>query len=202
MNTRLQQKKKDRSAGFTLVELMVSLTLFTIVVLAAVSSLYTVNSASRKVQAMRTVMDNLNFAVESMSRTIRTGSDFICGGQGNIASPNCSFINQVGSDRLLVNATLGLDAGETQIVEYRLDTHPNGNGALQKQVWSSGIPGGWIAMTTPEIDIDQLSFYVDGVGTADTKQPGVQMVIRGVVTTTADISPFIIQTYVSQRAGE
>lgn len=200
--TRLQKNKKQYSAGFTLVELMVALTLFTIVVLAAVSSLYTVNSASRKVQAMRTVMDNLNFAVESMSRTIRTGSDLICGGQGNIATPNCPFINQIGSDRLLVNATLGLDAGQTQIVEYRLSTHPNGNGALQKQVWDNGIAGGWIAMTTPEIDIDQLLFYVDGVGTTDTKQPGVQIVIRGVATTVADTAPFAIQTYVSQRAGE
>lgn len=189
--------KQFSQKGFTLVELMVSLTLFTIVVLAAVSTLYTVNAASRKVQAMRTVMDNLNFAVESMSRTIRTGTGIVCGGAGSV-NPNCSFETQSGDDALLVQSTLG----QEQTVEYRLGTHQNGNGAIQKRQTQGGITSEWIAMTTPEIDIDQLMFYVDGVGAGDARQPSVQIVVNGIATTISDVAPFAIQTYVSQRAGE
>lgn len=77
----MKKSSIHNQAGFTLVELMVSLSLFIIVVLALIGSLYTVNDASRRVQAMRTVMDNLNFAMEHMSRNIRTSEAIVCGSQ-------------------------------------------------------------------------------------------------------------------------
>lgn len=190
-------KNTTKQSGFTLIELMVALTLFTVVVLAAVSSLFTVNSASRKVQAMRIVMDNLNFAVESISRTVRTGSTFVCGGYGSV-TPNCPFSSQSPSDRLLVTPTLGT----ASLVEYKRDLHVNGNGGIFKRTQESGVWSSWIAMTTPEINVQSLSFFVDGAGSADTAQPSVQIFINGVAATASDVSPFAIQTYISQRAGE
>lgn len=189
--------KQKIQSGFTLVELMVALTLFTVVVLAAISSLFTVNSASRKVQAMRILMDNLNFAVESISRTARTGSTFVCGGYGSV-TPNCPFANQNASSQLLITPTLGSAA----LVEYKRDLHPNGNGGIFKRTQESGVWSGWVAITTPEINIQSLSFFVDGADTLDTKQPSIQMFVNGTATTVSEVSPFAIQTYISQRAGE
>lgn len=176
--------------GFTLVELMVSLTLFTIVVLAVVSSLYTVNNASRKVQGMRIVMDNLNFAVESMSRTIRTGSQIGCGSSSGV---DCPFLVQGINDTLIVKSTF--DGGN--LVRYRLF-----GGVIQKSVNTSGFWGNWVALTTPEINVQNLSFYVDGANSADTKQTNVQIFVNGIATAASEVAPFAIQTYVSQRAAE
>ena len=194
-------KKHSRQHGFTLVELMVALSLFTIVVLAAVSSLYSVNNASRKVTAMRSVLDNLNFAIESMSRTIRTGSGITCGGTSNqTGSRNCEYATGKPSGQLLLNSTLG----EDQQVEYRWWTHEtNGNGNIEKRIMDQfGTWSNWISLTSPEIDVEKLEFYVDGAEPADLRQPSVIIFVQGVASAGENISPFAIQTYISQRSAE
>lgn len=195
-----KNKKHNRSqAGFTLVELMVSLMIFVVVVLAAVGSLYTVNNASRKVQAMRSVLDNLTFALEAMSRTVRTSSSVVCGGSSNISgNPNCPFSSQANNDMLLVASTLGSE----QLIEYRLGYHPNANGAIQKRIQEGGVWTNWISLTAPEINIDRLSFYVDGADALDGKQTAVQFFVQGEATANGESSPFAVQTYISERASE
>lgn len=205
---------KHLQSGFTLVELMVSLSLFVVVVLALVSSLYSVNNASRKVTAMKSVLDNLNFALESMSRTIRTGSSVVCGGVLNgsynpsgdpAGTYNCSIATatQTPGARLLVASTLGSD----QLVEYQWAISPTTGttGEIEKRVQDqNGIWGSWVALTAPEIDVQKLSFYVDGADAGDGKQPSVIMFVQGVATAAGEgnVAPFSIQTYVSQRAAE
>ena len=192
-----QQSDLPKQAGFTLIELMVSLMLFTIVVLAAVGSLYTVNNASRKVQAMRSVIDNLNFGMESMSRTIRTGSGIACGGESNIGTPNCRLEDQNPGTVLFIESTLGVE----QPVEYQLGVNIDGTGGtIQKRFKEAGVWTNWIDITAPEINIENLSFYVDGAEDIDTVQPNVIIFVRGVATVDEETQPFAIQTYLSQRA--
>lgn len=198
----LKQKPSQAQAGFTLIELMVSLMLFTIVVLAAVGSLYTVNSASKKTQAMRSVVDNLNFAIESMSRTVRTSNTVVCGGVSNTSSldpitsadPNCPFNSENPSSKLLVDSTLGAD----QLVEYQLSL----SGAIEKRIRESGIWTNWVPITAPEINVTKLHFYVDGAKATDDIQPNTMIFIQGVATTAEETAPFAVQTYLSQRAVE
>jgi|SRR3989344_5029334 len=64
------------TSGFTLIELLVSVGIFAIVMLMAVSSLLSLVDLDRKAQSMKSVMNNLNFAMESMSREIKVGTDF------------------------------------------------------------------------------------------------------------------------------
>lgn len=185
--------------GFTLVELMVSLSLFIVIVIALIGSLYTVNDASRKVQAMRTVMDNLNFAVESISRTVRTSEHISCGAGGDCWFP-------IGGDSISMDSTLG----EHRKVEYRW-VIVNGKGVIQKK--STGILDDgsldltdvidWEAITAPEIDIDTVKFYVSGTSLSDQQQPRVVVTIDGVATVQGGTTiPFSIQTYLSQRTPE
>jgi prepilin-type N-terminal cleavage/methylation domain-containing protein len=203
-----KQWYNNKQKGFTLVELMVALTLFVVVVMAAVSSLFSVNNASRKVQAMRSVLDNLNFAMESMSRTIRTGNLVVCGGTKNGAYPNaggtynCVFGVDAPGEQLLVHSTLGSD----QLIEYRWGTNPdNGHGQIEKRTQdiNGNWPDNWLSLTAPEIDVQKLSFYVDGADTTDTSQPNVILFVQGIAAADADnVSPFAVQTYISQRAIE
>jgi prepilin-type N-terminal cleavage/methylation domain-containing protein len=199
-------RRSTAKAGFTLVELLVSLALFTVVVVAAVGSLYTINQASVKVNAMRTVLDNLNFATESMNRTIRTGSDLVCGGTltGSYSSdgkytggsPNCPFGSSGGSPLLSLNSTLGQDTGGLQY-QYNHVNHD-----IEKCVDTNGSLSNCVALTAPEVNVTSLTFYVDGATLSDNKQPSVIMMIQGVATAADGTQPFAIQTYISQRAAE
>ncbi len=201
-------KTHTSQSGFTLVELMVSLSLFIIVVLALVGSLYNVNNASRKVQAMRTVMDNLNFSMESMARTIRTGENIKCNGDNNQGDPNCSLRYTTGGDTLSVKSTLG----ENARITYSYEKDPaTGRGTLYKQrdeLDTNGNTisiGDTVALTSPEIDVQSFRFYVQGVDTSftDQVQPSVIIKMEGVATAGADnVAPFAIQTMLSQRAPE
>lgn len=199
-------RKQSLQSGFTLVELLVSLALFTIVVVAAVGSLYTINQASVKVNAMRTVLDNLNFATESMSRTIRTSSSIICGGVSNLtqSQPNCPFGNSNGpAQEISFVSTL---AGSTGGLDYRRVSIPGsttGAHEIQKCAVQNNTLLNCVAVTAPEMNVTQLYFYVDGVGANDGKQPSVTMIMQGVANAgTGNIAPFAVQTFISQRAAE
>lgn len=65
-------KKVFYKKGFTLVELMVSIALFSIVILVAISAVVTIVDVNRKSQSLTSVMTNFNFAVDAMTRTIKT----------------------------------------------------------------------------------------------------------------------------------
>lgn len=192
-------KKTSTQQGFTLVELIVSLGLFVVVIIAAVGSLYSVNNAARKVEAMRTVLDNLNFAIESMSRTIRTGTDVVCGSGVQSSQNNCSFSATFNNpaEEISIQSTLGTQG----LVRYRW-VDVGGRGEIQK--WSDGD---WVSLTAPGIDIQQASFFVDGAnspitGGDDAIQPSVMMLIQGVATAGENTAPFAIQTLVSVRTVE
>lgn len=190
--------KKDTQSGFTLVELLVALTLFTFVVLAAVSSLYAVNNASRKVEAMRGVLDNLNFAMESMSRTIRTSDTIICGGDANPlgATHNCPFPTGPLTNRISMHSTLVTSA----TVEYRLNTTTH---QVEKRKNEGSGYSNWIALTAPEINVQSLNFYVSGADSYDSAQPSVIIMIAGIATTSeGETTPFALHTLISQRVAE
>jgi len=178
------------SRGFTLVELIVSLGLFVIVIVAAVSSLASVNTAARKVEAMRSVLDNLNFAIESMSRTIRTGTQITCGAAGSAS--DCSFFTDNSSSQISLEKTIGVD--ETVTFRHWV---VNNNGEIQK---CTG--GNCVALTAPGIDVESLRFYVDGAPVGDSLQPAVRMIVAGTATAGGNIAPFVIQTTVSVRTVE
>lgn len=197
--------KQSLQSGFTLVELLVSLSLFTVIVLAAVGSLYTVNQASVKVNAMRTVLDNLNFATESLSRTIRTGENIVCNGPGvQIGGSSCAMGTTSGSDHLSLDSTIG----GNKAIQYRW-VKIGGKGTIQRcGVNGASLTGtlnsaSCVSLTAPEIDIQRMTFFVDGADANDSKQPGVMILMQGVADAGhGNIAPFAVQTYVSQRAGE
>lgn len=185
--------------GFTLIELLVSLSLFIIVVLALVSALYNINNASRKVQAMRSVIDNLNFALESMSRTVRTGSHIVCdGGPSTSGGRKPCWVNKAldqGTTHISVDSTVGAP----RTVEYKL-----GDKNIERCIRAKdGVCGDWVPITAPEIEIERLQFFIDGAATDDGRQPGVMMMVQGVAHAGqgSDL-PFSVQTYLSQRVVE
>ncbi len=70
--------KHTNKRGFTLVEMIVSLAIFSIVATVSLGALVSIVSANKKAQTLQSTITNLNFALESMSRDMRVGGKYHC----------------------------------------------------------------------------------------------------------------------------
>ena len=63
-------------SGYTLVELIVAVGLFALVMLLAAGAYLMMIGVNRQAQGIATGIDNLSFALETMTRSIRTGTNY------------------------------------------------------------------------------------------------------------------------------
>jgi prepilin-type N-terminal cleavage/methylation domain-containing protein len=182
---------KSKKKGFTLVELLVSVAMFTLVMFMATSAVFSIIEANRKSHTLKSVMTNLNFALESIMRDVRVGSRYSCDGGGDCPnSPGTVFAYKANRD-VDEDGIYDLTNNFDQI-EYSLDS-----GRIKKRIF--GKPA--YPITAEEIVITKLNFYVIGSGTlpGDARQPKVVIVIEGYSGEGNTRSDFSIQTTVSQR---
>ena len=177
-NIKYQIKEK----GFTLVEMLVAIGLFTVIVSFSLGAILSVFDANRRSQSASSVMTNLNFSLENMTRTVRFGDHYYCGISNNInATANCSN----GGNSLSVTF-------EGSRIIYKLE-----NGAIKI---SDNGGSSYTNITAPEVVIQHLQFYVFNTNLSDNSQPYVVAVIKGYVGNKPTIqSSFSIQTVMSQR---
>ena len=64
--------------GFTIIETMIAISLFLVVVMVGINSLLNASVIHQKSQDLRSIVDNLNFIMEDMSKNIRTGYNYHC----------------------------------------------------------------------------------------------------------------------------
>lgn len=170
-----KQKTVGRSAGkgFTLVELIVAVGIFALLMVLSVGALLAIVSANKNAQGIRSAVDNLNFSLETMARTIRTGSNYNCNGGDCSGGTSLSFTDQSGS-----------------VVTYRK------NGGEIDRIYNGAV----LAMTAPEVTINRLNFYVNGAASGDKVQPNVLIIIDGTVNYKGVLSTgFNIETLAVQR---
>ena len=177
-------------AGFTLIELLISVAVFTIVMVGAMSALLTIVNLSRKAHSLDSVMNNLNFAIDEMSRTMRVGSDYQCIGQ--VSGGNGTDCISGGT-----GVTFKDQGGAT--VTYQAVQHDQANPSLFEITKTTG--GVTEPLTAPEIYIQNLKFYVFGTAPyPDLSQPRMLIVLQGYAGENPSTrSYFKIQTTVSQR---
>lgn len=99
-------RKLSIQSGFTLIEIIVSLGVFSTVVTIAVGALLVLVAANQQLQSEQSVMTNLSFALDSMTREIRTGTAYNCdtaasytaGGNNNFFEDGANLDNIVDID--------------------------------------------------------------------------------------------------------
>ena len=64
--------------GFTLIELMTAMAIFTVIMAISMGSITGIFDANRKSRSLKTAITNLNLAVESMSKEMRFGKNYHC----------------------------------------------------------------------------------------------------------------------------
>jgi prepilin-type N-terminal cleavage/methylation domain-containing protein len=163
---------KKNASGFTLLEMVVALAVFSTVIAISLSSLLSLSDAQKKAVSFRNTQDNLNFALEKMARAIRTGSSY------NSEDSTFTYRNWQGDS-----------------VVYQLN-----NNRIEES-----FDGGanFLPLTSPEINIERLIFYIRGAEHADGIQPIVTIVVGGVSGAKQKIESKInLQFTVSQRLLE
>lgn len=197
------RKKKNTECGFTLIELMVSVAIFSIVLLFALGAILTIIDANGKARTLTSVMNNVNFAFENVTRSIKTGKEI----KVNPGVNNCGTGISVGSNESIqveaIDLTASPDTFTRVRIIYRLCTDADGHGSIEKSV--DGGP--YEKITSPDIDVDVLKFHLFADGQEFTgtdpelgKQPRVLVTIGGTVEFRRNVSSeFNIQTTVSVR---
>lgn len=184
----MPMRKIDSQRGYSLLELIVSLGIFSMVMLVVMSAYVTLISLDRKARANNQLAASLSFAVESMARSMRTGTGYAC--SANTSSPNCGASG---------GASISFVDSQSQTITYLLKS----DGSIGQCTGSPCTNSTAVSLTDHRIDISSLRFYVRGVGVGDNIQPRVTFVIAGsMVTEGGEVSTFSIQTGATQRLIE
>ena len=186
--------------AFTLIEIMVAVSIFTVVMMVGVGALLTMVQVNKRAQGINSVMNNLNAAIEQMSRSIRVGSTYYCGDSSVAPSPlTLSQTRDCAASGGLLLAFEPTNGDPTNINDqtvYRL------NGTQLERSLGSGANGTWVSLTAPEVIISSFKFYVTGstplLG-GDTAQPRVLMIVKGTATVQGGPTEFTVQSSVTQR---
>ena len=76
------ENRKYKISGFTIIEMMIAISIFLIVVMYGMNTLLSANLLKAKTENSRSILDNLSFVMEDMARNMRTGSGFRCFSRG------------------------------------------------------------------------------------------------------------------------
>lgn len=178
-------------SGYTLIELIIATGLFSLIMLLASGAYLMMIGLQRQAQGIATGIDNLSFAIETMTRDIRTGSAYSCGISLNLG--DCAVSG--GSSFTFTPSSGGVGTGVT----YKLDTQPAPNSAIR------GITKDGAMLTDPSVDITSLIFYVAGTGKppGDLAQPHVTITISGrVLYGQGKSETFHIETGATMRGSD
>ncbi len=196
---------KKISGGYTIIETMVSISIFIVIILAGMSALLNANVVHRKSQDLRSIIDSLSFVLEDISRNVRTGSTYKCFRKGVDSTPTPATVSASPTTRscsdgfgIAFETDLGLAPFTDQWVYYI------SGGKIFKSTDGANT---FTQMTSDEVVIDSISgFSVLGaeVPPGNLQQPFITIRFVGKITYKLGTSnsfetPFSLQTSASQR---
>lgn len=163
--------------GFTLMEVMVSVSIFAIIITVGIGSLLTIFGTLQKTRTDQQTMDSLSFVLDTMTRRIRTGYEYT----GDAST--ITFKDQ--------------DYGATNTpVTYTVQANPLDNDALQLVMTDVT---GTFDITPDNLIIKAFNVEITGTDATDGIQPMVQIHLAGILKNGKQESPMTIQATVSQR---
>lgn len=189
------RKTNSPRGGYTIIETMIAISLFLIIVTVGIGALLNANSLHKKSGDMRSIIDNLNFVMEDMSKNLRTGTNYHC-----IDANNPSLVDTTPRSCQDGGGGISFKAfPSTNQFVYYIGTY-NGNSGIWRSVDGAGT---FVNLLAGDITIDSLSsgFFVLGAEPPpeDLRQPFVTIKLVGTINYKDIITPFSLQTAVSQR---
>ncbi len=205
---------KKNKLGFTLIEMIVSLGVFSMVVTTAVGAVLVLISTNQRLQGEHSVMTNLAFALDTMTREIRTGYKYYCAETENIFVSGSAHESTVGTNTR--NCPNGRVSGTRQGVSfYEGGDSLTGSGANRILYYYDTTTNPKTIMrrvgnTAPQsiissgLYINDAQFYVSGSSelsaTGDPVQPTVTIYIEAQEKNDPTGKIYYLQTTVTQRS--
>ncbi len=203
---------KKISRGFTLIETMVSLALFSVVLVISGGVIVSVIDINKRNQAISAVVNNLNYSIDSMVRDIKTGYLYKCGSvsvptiEGIKADTDASLDNCATTDTITLVSTI---AGDPMVVRYQFVPSNTGNGYIKKTIYTAdtSVPGEYSITDKVNVNIESVNFNISNPATLECVdcgiprgQPSVSIIIKGMAgNNQIETSKFYVQTFISQR---
>lgn len=186
-------KKINQQKGYTIIETMIAVSLFLIVAVVGIGTLLSAHVVHQKARDMRSIMDNLSFIMEDMSRNLRTGYNYHCGSAGDIQqgdSCDSDFDSIIYFEEGKATASPAVPSDQWG---YKIEL-----GNIYKST-NGGVPP-WLQLNPDEVILDPDSgFSVKGAEVGGPLQPFVTIKLVGRIEYKDTNTPFSLQTSVSQR---
>lgn len=190
--------------GFTLVELMVTMAIFTGVVTIATGALFSAQAINVRLQQTQIILDEASVASELMVRDIRYGTVFYCtnsepGPTAQISRLSCPIGGTVLFFRPAVILSGSTNQANDRVAYYVKD------GALYKNEYPSGGVMRALRVTSSSLAITDLNFIVKGAeakANYDLNQPVITISLVGLTVPSKPSTPpvsFNMQTTASSR---
>ena len=202
----MKKKFLKQKGGYTILETMVAVSLFLVIAVTGMGTLLNANLLSQKSQDVRSIIDNLSFVIEDMSRNMRTtgASSFHCFVTGDsipsVSSPVVSTPKSCASGwGIAFEPATGNDTNNDDQWIYYI----SGTGKIYKATQGPYTASNFVLLTPDEVVIDAASsFAVLGAESSATnsQQPLIMIRLVGKITLKNNVvTPFSLQTSVSQR---
>ncbi|MFA6076919.1 MAG: hypothetical protein WC735_02485 [Candidatus Paceibacterota bacterium] len=191
-----KNKKLKSTTGFTIIETMISVSIFLIIIMVGMGALLNAHRLHQKSNNMRSILDNLSFIMEDMSRSLRTGYNYHC-----IDSTNDDDLFGDVSVYSCENGGGGISFDSTsdpvsRWIYFIGDCGDNTNG-ICKSVDGSDL----IQLVPSEVTISSASSFtvIGAEPPPNEQQPFVTIRLVGEINIKNVVTPFSLQTSVSQR---
>lgn len=177
-------KKNKKEAGFTLVEMLVSVAVFSVIVSILSNSFVWGIQSQRYSLARQEILNELNYTMERVSRSL------VMAKKDDIAGNNCLAGNKINYE--FSGGCLGFKDSSGVCRDYCLD-----NGVLKE--YENGVFFG--NLTSSNVNISNFKVNLSGVGQGDDLQPRVTIMLEAesAIAGSADNVKLKLQTTISQR---
>ena len=181
--------KKEENKGFTLVEILIAIGIFSFVSLLVTSSFLNLNTAQKKNYNAQAILNELRFSIDLMGKEITSGSAFPAGCENGCDS--IVFASKVRPDVPLRRIEYYLDADTGTIMKGEQKTF--GTCSILPLASECYQP-----FTSPSVKVDTLKFFVNNKG--DYQQPIITVSLHGTILPgSKDEKEFDISTSFSPR---
>jgi prepilin-type N-terminal cleavage/methylation domain-containing protein len=164
----------SQQKGFTLIETLVTVALFSALAGIVGGTFLTMLNLQRRAFNVQQVQENASFILESMAKEIRVGQ-ISSGDTGSCTSTPDSVLSMINQDGETVVYTL---------VDGVIHKNTNGTDSI---------------VSSNAVVFDQLGFCIDGQPAGDMKQPRVTILASLHSTQSSQQATLHVQTTVSQR---
>ena len=207
--------KKTLSDGFTLLELLVSTSVFATVAIVGISIIFASQTTYKKIAQTSKVVDNLHIVMETMGREIKFGTRYACLIKDGSNFKDSTYYNNFvfpangdtdSNDNCNNIAFIPQDKSASSTVFYfNFDSSSGGINRIDYFCPLSGICSikKDYPMTASGLNLDTFRVKVSGSGIVpvDYFQPSVSLFLSGIImaNTNNTSKTFNLQSFISQR---